>query len=279
MTSPRTLDIRYPLCANEKRYAGQRSAMAVSRIAAWRVARARRAHPAARARRSTRSCAGCSKVYHEVTGLYAGYAFAIGGGTYSRMMPNTVAFGLNFPGDVDTCHMPDEYIDIDKHDADAVKIYRPRHRGPLAAAAKPDFPALPNCKGVFHLQPIFSIAIDGPAGAGKSTVAKALAERLNAMLSGHRRDVSRGRAVYSCGQSGLTEDTVAGRAHWPGYGHRRAGSERRYAAHAARRRGRERWRSARRRRSMAASRVSAVPEVRERLVRLQQRNRRAASPW
>lgn len=40
--------------------------------------------------------------------------FAIGGGTYSRMMPNTVAFGLNFPGDTDTCHMPDEYIDIEK---------------------------------------------------------------------------------------------------------------------------------------------------------------------
>ena len=44
----------------------------------------------------------------------ADVAFAIGGGTYSRMMPNTVAFGLNFPGDTDTCHMPDEYIDIEK---------------------------------------------------------------------------------------------------------------------------------------------------------------------
>ena len=56
---------------------------------------------------------GLLKVYHEVTGLDA-YAFAIGGGTYSRMMPNTVAFGLNFPGDTDTCHMPDEFIDVDK---------------------------------------------------------------------------------------------------------------------------------------------------------------------
>ena len=56
---------------------------------------------------------GLIEVYHDVTGL-PGYAFAIGGGTYSRMMPNTVAFGLNFPGDVDTCHMPDEYIDIEK---------------------------------------------------------------------------------------------------------------------------------------------------------------------
>lgn len=56
---------------------------------------------------------GLLQVYHEVTGRDA-YAFAIGGGTYSRMMPNTVAFGLNFPGDTDTCHMPDEYIDIEK---------------------------------------------------------------------------------------------------------------------------------------------------------------------
>ena len=30
------------------------------------------------------------------------------------MMPNTVAFGLSFPGDVDCCHMPDEHMDIDK---------------------------------------------------------------------------------------------------------------------------------------------------------------------
>ncbi len=56
---------------------------------------------------------GLVKVYSEVTGK-EGYAFAIGGGTYSRCMPNTVAFGFNFPGDTDTCHMPDEYVDIDK---------------------------------------------------------------------------------------------------------------------------------------------------------------------
>ena len=56
---------------------------------------------------------GLLKVYHEVTGLDA-YTIAIGGGTYSRMMPNTVAFGICFPGDVDTCHMPDEYIDWEK---------------------------------------------------------------------------------------------------------------------------------------------------------------------
>jgi succinyl-diaminopimelate desuccinylase len=52
-------------------------------------------------------------VYGELTGLPA-YAMAIGGGTYARTMPNTVAFGICFPGDTDTCHMPDEYIEVDK---------------------------------------------------------------------------------------------------------------------------------------------------------------------
>ncbi len=64
---------------------------------------------------------GLLKAYHEVTDLPA-YAFAIGGGTYSRMMPNTVAFGFNFPGDADPCHMPDESVDIAKF-VMSVKIF------------------------------------------------------------------------------------------------------------------------------------------------------------
>ncbi len=56
---------------------------------------------------------GLLKAYSEATGM-PGYAFAIGGGTYSRCMPNTVAFGLTFPGDTDLCHMPDEYMEVDK---------------------------------------------------------------------------------------------------------------------------------------------------------------------
>ena len=64
---------------------------------------------------------GLIDAYTEVTGQQ-GYAFAIGGGTYSRMMPNTVAFGPNFPGDTDMCHMPDEYMDIEKM-MKAAKIY------------------------------------------------------------------------------------------------------------------------------------------------------------
>ena len=57
---------------------------------------------------------GLLKVYHDLTGLPA-HPIAIGGGTYSRTMPNTVAFGPCFPGDPDPCHMPDESIDIEKY--------------------------------------------------------------------------------------------------------------------------------------------------------------------
>ncbi len=56
---------------------------------------------------------GLLKVYHDLTGLEA-KPIAIGGGTYSRTMPNTVAFGPCFPGDPDPCHMPDESIDLEK---------------------------------------------------------------------------------------------------------------------------------------------------------------------
>ena len=104
------LDIRYPLCADEEKMCGA-AAMALSgaKLALTRLG----GHTPHHVPAEHKVVKGLLKVYHEVTGLDA-YAFAIGGGTYSRMMPNTVAFGLNFPGDTDTCHMPDEFIDIDK---------------------------------------------------------------------------------------------------------------------------------------------------------------------
>ena len=37
---------------------------------------------------------------------------AIGGGTYSRCLPNCVAFGPLFPGEEQTIHMPNECIDL-----------------------------------------------------------------------------------------------------------------------------------------------------------------------
>ena len=70
---------------------------------------------------ASREVQGLLAAYTEVTGQQ-GYAFAIGGGTYSRMMPGCVAFGPCFPGEEDLCHVPDEYMDLDKL-MTAAKIY------------------------------------------------------------------------------------------------------------------------------------------------------------
>jgi succinyl-diaminopimelate desuccinylase len=53
-----------------------------------------------------------SKVYTEVTGVKS-KPFSIGGGTYAKEMPNTVAFGPLFPGREELAHQVDEYISID----------------------------------------------------------------------------------------------------------------------------------------------------------------------
>ena len=53
------------------------------------------------------------KAYADVTGLEP-FAFAIGGGTYAKALPQGVAFGPVFPGEPDGIHCPDEYISIDK---------------------------------------------------------------------------------------------------------------------------------------------------------------------
>ena len=105
-----TLDIRYPISADEEKMCGQ-AAMAISGTCLSVMRRG--GHGPHHVPKEHKVVKGLVKVYSEVTGT-PGYAFAIGGGTYSRCMPNTVAFGFNFPGDVDTCHMPDEYVDIEK---------------------------------------------------------------------------------------------------------------------------------------------------------------------
>ena len=52
------------------------------------------------------------KVYREQTSL-DGDPKCIGGGTYAKALPNTLAFGPIFPGDEVREHKPDEYISID----------------------------------------------------------------------------------------------------------------------------------------------------------------------
>ena len=117
---------------------------------------------------------------------------------------------------------------------------------------------------------VFSIAIDGPAGAGKSTVAKALAKRLNA------RYLDTGAMYRAVGlyflRRGLTEDAaqVARLASDMDISVKFEGDVQRMLLD-----GEDVTQAIRTPEAgMAASRVSAVPEVRARLVRLQQETAR-----
>jgi len=104
------LDIRYPICGNEAMMLGQ---AALTVAPAGMAVTCESHHTPLHVPAEHKVVQGLLKAYHEVTGLEA-YTIAIGGGTYSRMMPNTVAFGVCFPGDMDVCHIADEYIDIEK---------------------------------------------------------------------------------------------------------------------------------------------------------------------
>ncbi|MGL6186811.1 MAG: dipeptidase PepV [Clostridium chrysemydis] len=61
------------------------------------------------------------KVYSEQTGKEA-ELISIGGGTYAKEIPNTVAFGPLFPGEPECIHMPNEKISIENL-IDCAKIY------------------------------------------------------------------------------------------------------------------------------------------------------------
>lgn len=61
------------------------------------------------------------KVYEEQTGEEA-ELLAIGGGTYGRAMATGVAFGPFFPGEIDTAHQKDEFIEL-KNMHRAMAIY------------------------------------------------------------------------------------------------------------------------------------------------------------
>ena len=52
------------------------------------------------------------KVYTQETGL-EGYPICIGGGTYAKSIPNTLAFGTTFPGQETRVHKSDESISIE----------------------------------------------------------------------------------------------------------------------------------------------------------------------
>ncbi len=113
-----TLDIRYPLCTNEIEILGK----ITENVSPYGVSvRMLSTHTPLHVPAEHKVVRGLLKVYNEMTGQEA-KPLAIGGGTYSRMMPNTVAFGMVFPDEVDLCHVADECIDIDRMML-AVKIY------------------------------------------------------------------------------------------------------------------------------------------------------------
>lgn len=104
------LDIRFPICANSKSIGDAMKAA----LAPWHVeVLPDRDTPPLHVPADCELVKGLLEVYHELTGNPA-YPIAIGGGTYSKSMPNTVAYGICFPGDIDTCHIPDEYVDVEK---------------------------------------------------------------------------------------------------------------------------------------------------------------------
>ena len=123
------------------------------------------------------------------------------------------------------------------------------------------------------MERIFSIAIDGPAGAGKSTVARAAAGALGAMYL-DTGAMYRAVGLYFL-RKGLEDDRaaverMAGDINIAvGF---EGGAQRMYLD------GEDVSEAIRTpEASMAASKVSAVPEVRERLVRLQQETARGVS--
>ena len=105
-----TLDIRYPLCTNEVEILGNIT-RTVSKYGV--CVRQLGSHTPHHVPADHKIVRGLMQVYNELTGDDA-KPLAIGGGTYSRMMPNTVAFGVVFPGQEDCCHIADEYIDIER---------------------------------------------------------------------------------------------------------------------------------------------------------------------
>ena len=113
-----TLDIRFPLCTSEEELMSK----IASTVAPYGAeARKTSGHVPLHVPAEHKIVRGLLKVYNELTGENA-KPLAIGGGTYSRMMPNTVAFGVVFPDQEDCGHVADEHICIDRM-MEATRIY------------------------------------------------------------------------------------------------------------------------------------------------------------
>lgn len=104
------LDIRYPVTFSSSDVIGPIERIAEKDNYKLKILSQQKAHHVPKESDLVQSLL---KAYAEVTG-YEAYAFAIGGGTYAKALPQGVAFGPTFPGEPDVVHCPDEYIAIDR---------------------------------------------------------------------------------------------------------------------------------------------------------------------
>lgn len=114
-----TVDIRYPVTASFESIWETLQ----QRVRPWQASLKLMSHiPPLHVPRDSFLVQTLTDVYASLTGHQA-EPVAIGGGTYARTMPNVVAFGSAFPGEPDTVHQADEFIQID-HWLASSAIYR-----------------------------------------------------------------------------------------------------------------------------------------------------------
>jgi succinyl-diaminopimelate desuccinylase len=103
------IDIRYPVTYSKEDILNPIEKKAIEKGFSYKILSHQPAHHVPKDSPLVQSLL---KAYSEVTGLDA-YAFAIGGGTYAKVLPQGVAFGPVLPGEPEVIHCPDEYITID----------------------------------------------------------------------------------------------------------------------------------------------------------------------
>ena len=105
-----TLDIRYPILCDHKALSGSLTAALAPNVTATVASQKDPHHVAPNSRLVT----ALMSAYAQVTGDTQSRPMAIGGGTYAKMIPNTLAFGPIFPGDEVREHKPDEYMEVSR---------------------------------------------------------------------------------------------------------------------------------------------------------------------
>ena len=107
-TAKAVFDIRYPVTVSGNRVLKQFKK--VAKISDLKVTVLNHEEPLY-ADKDSKLVKLLSDAYESVTGEKA-ELYSTGGGTYARHMKNSVAFGIERPGEPGRAHMPDEYIPV-----------------------------------------------------------------------------------------------------------------------------------------------------------------------